>query len=114
MTLSPEAVAVLNEAERLLIEKGWTQKAGAHDAHGNSVSIGSPDAACFCLYGAIGAAIGGKRPQEDPRMNEACDALDWELRGLGYSYSFISWNDAPHRTKEEVLALIRRVKGDAS
>lgn len=105
MTLSPEAVAVLTKVERLLVEKGWTQAVMARDSAGYSVSEDDDRATCFCLYGALWRTA----QNQDGLRNSVRDALHDATGG-----NFVKWNDAPGRTKDEVLALIRRVKGDAS
>ncbi len=38
---------------RALIDKGWTQGDFARDRNGQGVSSTSPDAVCWCLFGAI-------------------------------------------------------------
>ena len=57
-TLSPAAVRVVTEMERLLTEKGWTQGALARNSVGHYESPYSPRATCYCLVGVLCAATG--------------------------------------------------------
>lgn len=44
----------VKEARDLLAKHGvWTQSRNARDKDGNSVSVHSPEAVCFCLQGAL-------------------------------------------------------------
>ena len=86
---------------RRVLRKGWTQKARARDADGRSVNDHSRRAVSFSLHGAFLRAM---------------IALKWSYRtelmailrkecGDGH----LKWfNDAPGRTKKEVIAVVDR------
>lgn len=88
---------------RKLIEQGWTQGAYARSASGYSVDSNStPDAVCWCLSGAI---IRVATAQAIP-VYKIRDRLREVLFLRVGNGSIVVWNDAPLRTKEEVLALL--------
>lgn len=94
-----KAVAILEEA-RERIEKGWTQGAFARNSVGDAVNEDSEQACAWCVTGALMAA---------PRI-AVDDAARFYLHKAIASiddasqHSLASWNDAPDRTQEEVLA----------
>ncbi len=76
----------------------WTQLAAARDADGRSISTDSPDAVCFCLWGAVVKSF----PDKDDRSIVTTRLMDRckEITGEG----FIGFNDThPH---ELVMAFI--------
>ena len=77
------------------IEQGWCQKTDAKDKFGNFVSADSYAAVCWCSEGAIISVVG--------LNNQAEDTMDI-LRFIT-NCGIVKWNDAPERTKEEVLEL---------
>ncbi len=81
-------------AERLLMEKGWTQRAFARHINGNSIGYNSKNAVCFCVIGAILAAY----KNEDDAIKKLSNFLVIDIA---------AWNDDPARTKEEVCAALR-------
>jgi hypothetical protein len=89
---------ILIEA-RELIAKGWTQGANARDLQGKIVDESDEAAVCFCVYGAISRA-------------ECCDGYSGSARDLFADangvYLIDAWNDAPERTKPEVLAAFQK------
>lgn len=98
-------VAILREARRLLVEKGWTRNEFARDAEGCPSSYRGPDAVCFCARGAILRA--GDVPDcEDYAPGERF--LERALPNGPYYGSIVSFNDSPFTTKEDVLALYDR------
>jgi len=88
------------------IEQGWTQKANARMADGKEVNSLAPEAVSWCAGGAINKAM---RCYED---YETC----WVFRAVVPNQDIVAWNDAPERTKEEVLAkfdeVISSIKDD--
>lgn len=82
----------LREA-RALIEHGWTQSVYARDAYLRHVAIDSPKAVCFCLAGAL------RRVGLQPSVN-------YKSYFKGEPGVLTTWNDAPERTKDEVLACL--------
>lgn len=95
---------VLVEAKALLLEKGWTKGAGARDARGMSVPNYSPQAARFCVLGAIECATmkSGELARADALFYGARDSVA-RVACVG---SVVTFNDAPMRTKEEVIAVL--------
>lgn len=95
---------VLQEARRLLVNKGWTQHAYARDSNGYSAIVSGREPVCFCLSGAI---------------NQVSDtSVDADVLAKNRIMSFIdtnipSWNDKANRTKEEVIALLDRAIADS-
>jgi hypothetical protein len=85
---------ILIEA-RELIAKGWTQGANARDSQDKIVDESSEAAVCFCVYGAISRAEGPAHYSGSARVGFA-DATEISLIDV--------WNDAPERTKPDVLA----------
>lgn len=77
---------------RMAIEQGWTQY-GYQDDEGN-----------VCMLGAIGFRTDNENTYNEVRVT-ASHILDEECCG---KIAWI-WNDAPGRTKEEVLAVYDRV-----
>lgn len=93
MTEEKTTVDVLRDAKALLETKGWTQGTNARDAEGRWTGAHHANAACFCGYGAIFAATGGR--------------FDWgQLAALDAVTDgcFPTFNDAEGRTLPEVLA----------
>lgn len=84
---------------RARIERGWTQRAFARRADGTTTHTEHEQACSWCLAGSVGPVFGHAR--------SALIAIEKELNtGTGGIYI---WNDAPERTKEEVLAVVDRV-----
>lgn len=85
-----------------LVERGWTQDAGARSAKGNHVRSTGRAAVCWCAEGAIQkAAFGG----DGYAYHFAKGAL---LRALPKrALSIPDWNDAPGRTQAEVVAALK-------
>lgn len=80
----------------LLEQKGWCQGAMARNRKGFRCGFDDPKATQFCLTGALYRA----------------DAYTHEVFFFLRSHigeSFTEWNDAAGRTKEEVIALLKRV-----
>lgn len=88
------------------IEQGWTQKANARLAYGKEVNSLAPDAVSWCIGGAISRAM---RCDEDYQTR-------WAFSAFVPNKDIVAWNDAPERTKEEVLAkfdeVIASIKDD--
>lgn len=98
---------ILDRAADLIEPEGaWTQGAFVRDAFGSDVYEAfreeAADAACFCLYGAIGSVIG-----RDPEGYRDADPLLEAVLGVSSPYEVAKWNDAPERTQAEVVAKLR-------
>lgn len=96
----------LREARRLLAEVGWTQHESARNAAGRVVYFNDPSVTCFCISGAMAKSSG---------MHMAWNEFEgWDLlrrvliKNPVGPFDPIDWNDAPGRTKAEVLDLFDR------
>lgn len=85
------------KAAEVIETRGWCQ--GAHSNSRGQV----------CALGAL-AAVVGRDPYDDPLTDEEAAAL----RAMGFKSHYgpelepiWKWNDAPDRTKEEVIAKLR-------
>ena len=86
-------------AELLEDPKRWTQREDARAANGNYTYPDSPDAVCWCLYGAM------KKIYPDIyAYNAIRDTVIKKLNG-----GIVFWNDATGRTHEEVLNLCKEL-----
>lgn len=96
------ALTLLKEARAIIDEKGWTQGAYARDDRGAFIDVTSSRAVCFCTLGAL------RRAQVDLKDSVSLDSYKtaalW-LNEAGVPRGFGSWNDAPTRTKVDVLAM---------
>lgn len=99
--MTQTALDVLCEAREILVEKGWTQGCCARDARGKNCDIGSKAAVCYCAVGAISHVSDYSEPTRP--FKQACIALR-RVINIKQGMSIGSWNDAPERTKEEVIA----------
>ena len=78
------------------------------EKHGLSKGLYRDENGCYCVAGAIMAAIDGEFPRYEPavfpaRWAEYTDAFRWNL-GIP---SVTRWNDHPDRTAEEVVNALR-------
>lgn len=79
----------------------WTKKAIARDANNNKVGSGDPTAVCFCLIGAVFKL----HPFSFDDRQNLYEKIETKVpRG-----DIVGWNDAPERTHEEVLALLKEL-----
>lgn len=91
------------QGARTRIERGWAQGAYATNAHGKPVSSNAPEARAWCLSGAI-RVVGGDQFSESYKLLQRCASTQ----------VLCEWNDASHRTKEEVLAVLDKAIAEAS
>ena len=77
---------------RSLIEKGWTQKALARDAHGEKVHPKDPNACEWCATGALRAVLVNISDYSDLLTSQAPSDI-------------ILFNDNTNTTKEDILAV---------
>jgi hypothetical protein len=93
---------ILQEARRLIDEKGWTQGQAARTRSGKPVEITLDDASCFCTVGALSrACMNLGVPHSGHSWSRTFTAFRQALPG---SPDYIAaWNDAPSRTKDDVL-----------
>jgi hypothetical protein len=92
---SKSSVAEGLKKARRLLEKGWTQGNWAVDQAGRPVDPEDPSACSFCLGGALCVAM---------KLSDFATAIDATFLSVGTA--FASFNDAPGRTKSEVLAAL--------
>lgn len=98
---------VLSRAADLIEPEGkWTQGAFIRDALGADIyeeqEADAQDAACFCLYGAIGSVVG-----RDPESYRDADPVLQRAIGVISPSEVAKWNDTPSRTQAEVVAALR-------
>jgi hypothetical protein len=93
------ALELLQQA-RSKIERGWTKGWFARDENDMRVDIGSGLACKFCLSGALYVEVG-----DNSWVSARRHILD-NLRGP--HQNFVSFNDDPYTTKEDVLNLLDR------
>lgn len=92
-----------------IVDAGWTQKSPARDGNGNPVFSHHQSATCFCAVGAIFRAI-----SETENCQISGDLASLPIArlsislGMGNAGNVASWNDHPKRTKEEVVAALRK------
>ena len=83
------------------VQKGWTQHTSARNALGEPIMPRSVHAVEWCAIGAIGAAC----------LDHASDFEAWLARRLPGGLRLDDWNDAPERTKEEVVMALALADG---
>jgi hypothetical protein len=101
--------AELGEERRLLLKAADLMEARGH-CKGRLATERFHGA--VCLYGALYAAANhGDAWASGPHIAKAGEAalLVRHALGLKNSYSEIDWNNAPERTKDEVVAKLRAV-----
>lgn len=111
----------LQNIKNLLLKYGWCQYAFARDNAGEKVNIFSSDVTEFCirgliyryadndeLYKRILLHICGSLDEDLKAKVLALNNLDLEdRRFVNLATAFLTdWNDAPKRTKEDVLSLL--------
>ena len=94
-----EIAAKLREAARL-IQKGWCKGTYAKGKSGRDVLPDSPRATEFCAVGAIRRVA----PHTYPEVHRALRLYLREWVGAG---GVTFWNDAPERTKTQVVRAFR-------
>jgi hypothetical protein len=84
----------------------WTQGAMARNPEGFKVNPKHPTAVCFCGLGAIQRAVidNPKAPWVEAEALLAGSLSNNEAT----MFTIVRWNDAPERTREEVIAQMRK------
>lgn len=101
-TTTPSVCEVLDEAARLIREVGWCQQTYSKWDRGEPIG--------FCAIGALTSAA-HRLLKEDFTNSAVPTAAEHKLAGaIGGSTSITRFNDAPGRTKEEVLAKFAEAK----
>lgn len=88
---------ILNDAADL-VSRGWTQRTYARDAQRAPCPWDSPDAASWCMSGAVSRAARSVGDEVASAAYEFC----WRFMG-----DMSAWNDAPERTQDEVVRKLR-------
>lgn len=94
----------------MLVENGWTQGAYARDESGESVVILAPDAAAYCVVGALTRAVAhviGGAPGSAVTTDYQLAAITALRRGGIRELQLAIWNDRTRRTQGEVVAALR-------
>jgi hypothetical protein len=104
---------MLMEARGLLL-RGWSKGAQARESTGHVVNAWSDEAASWSLVGALLASW----HRHDDRLDADFVAHSAEARGLAEATDVLSratgtlaldpWNDAPERTRSDVIAAVDR------
>ena len=89
---------------RGLVKAGWCRGSMAKNRRGVGCSPTAHEAVRFCAHGAI------KRAAVDYRVDETVVSC-YLKRALSVPSLLGTWNDAPTRTKKEVLDLFDKVIG---
>ena len=96
------AAEILDSAADLLSEEGrWCQGAAALTKEGRFCRPEDPEAASWCALGAI-------RRVSDVDIFDPVPANALAFLRDQTSFYLPSWNDVPERTREEVVAALRR------
>jgi hypothetical protein len=82
------------------IRKGWTQRIFAVNSNGVEVSPHYENAVAWCARGAVEAAY--------LDWKEYREAMSKLRHALGGRKNIFEWNDAPERTKKQVLAAFKK------
>lgn len=91
------------KAYELLEQMGWCQGANARNWAGKKVDPHHKSACRFCLIGALDKIYDAT----SIAMMEAKLAL-YQQRVIPHNMGLAEWNDAPGRTKEEVIAALKQ------
>lgn len=105
--MTNEEILRIIDGARPLIEAGWTQGAYARDAVGDIAYFSGREATCYCIVGALLRAQAAPMGKGD--VSVVVDQI--HLRGFPRwtrPSAIHVWNDAPTRTKEDVLAVLDR------
>jgi len=107
------AAAMLMEARGLLL-RGWSKGAQARDDRGHIVNAWNGEAASWSLVGALLATW----HRHDDKLDEDFVAHSAEARALSEATQVLSrttgtlaldpWNDAPERTRGDVITAVDR------
>ena len=83
------------------VRKGWCQVVSSRDTDGRPCNPDDPNAAQWCLVGAVKAAY----PEDTKHRYNVCTKLQTALGKL----QFARWNDNLNRTQAEVIALLESI-----
>ena len=114
---------ILERARQLIVEHGWAKAASATDRYGTAVHVYSPDAAAYCITGALRRARHELTPPTKRQLDfggmalmQTKDLLRDAVRrheGEQYFGTLADWNDDPDRVRDDITraldAAIERV-----
>lgn len=97
------------KAYELLLQKGWCQGDYALSENGGCVSHTSPNAAQFCLLGAICACYQGEAREQ--AVHKVANQIPREFHRMRVKEGaiLVRWNDTEGRTRPQVVALLKEV-----
>lgn len=95
-----DALSALLAARTLIDVEGWTQEASARRADGTKTDPYDANATCYCAYGALSAVT-----EDSGTSLYAFAHAEHSLKQFVKRGSYICFNDAPGRTKPQVLKL---------
>ena len=84
----------------------WTQGSYAKTVNGTNVSPLDPDATCWCVIGAI-RHLYPPRSTAEIYNDDVCKNIWPRFTNVITNMSLAQWNDAPGRTKAEVISLLK-------
>lgn len=96
---TPKLISDMLDLAADYVSIGWCQRVFAHTSTGRATSSDSPDAVGWCILGALERATSGS----DAKLH-----AEDVLAGLIPGDYLDLWNDVPHRTQTEVIALLRK------
>lgn len=102
---SPAFIPALERAIEL-IRHGWTQGSNARTAKGKTVGIDDSNAVQFCAWGALWRA----EREMNVLQGSLIDHVRRHISTVPRPWRQITaWNDAPDRTKDDVLKVFNHV-----
>ena len=94
---------LLTEAKALIAdEKHWCKNTAARDINGEKIDVFSPDAVCFCSYGALTRATTRRKGFDYNVSTEATNSLN-DASYFLYGKKLVSINDATTTTHEDMM-----------
>lgn len=111
--MTPDTTELIREARQRIDRYGWWQ--------GDYYPLGADwRDTCACPSGALYIAAGfdpgdpfNIPTSEHWRISDAVNDIQLTLERRGYPYALTTWNDAPNRTKAEVLDLLAEAAREA-
>ena len=89
----------------------WCQGPFAKDAEGNSVSVYSEKAVCFCLQGALDVCYSeSNRPEIGAKLNAECKKFerDVDIQEIFQELYYIGFNEHEDTTFEDIRLVLER------
>lgn len=104
-------IRILAEARQTLSRGGWTRRAMARDASGNSCSLRSDDAVAYCAWASVVKAWRKIDPQNEDFYFSFFEQKFAQVLSAKYGYQFTvtRWNDEVASSVAEVMTLIDAV-----